>query len=363
MSWCFFVSVQGLESEVHLSSLKTATDQHHTSSLCIAGNMPVATTLFSEFVSSQSRGRLMQLIVMCSPLGLLTVAITQMLLLDALGWRWLIFILSLPSSVALAMAWGCDWVQESPRWLLTQGEEAAARHILETWMHIEASEPVLVALARVQSPRIEPAQDGVCGLTYCAKTTLVWAVWFFAEASSASLGVWLPTLLLARMSHQQMHSVFLVGTLGAFVGLLYEVLLIDRVGRQLVASVSFMFAAGVSVLLIFTDSVTGCLLALLGHMCFVQAGWSTLYVLTPETYPTYMRGTAVGAASAISRIASLLAPLGASALVGVNTDYRPGEPEQVSGGVAIFLALNGLCFALAATLIMLLPDAKGHVLR
>merc|ERR1712070_750933 len=171
----------------------------------IGGNMPCAMTLFSEFLTREARGRLMQLVVLCSPLGLFTVGLAQVLLLDAMGWRWLVAILSVPSALSLACA---GWLHESPRWLLLQGQGnvEGARRVLRS-MHptgheAQNIEPVMAALARLaqrdRNMGDVPHSIWEAGMRHI--TAVLWAVWVLAEAASASLGVWLPTILLSKLT-------------------------------------------------------------------------------------------------------------------------------------------------------------------
>ena len=41
---------------------------------------------------------------------------------------------------------------------------------------------------------------------------------------------------------------------------------------------------------------------------FTQGAWGALYAYTPEAYPTILRGTGMGAASGMTRIAGAIAP-------------------------------------------------------
>jgi len=59
--------------------------------------------------------------------------------------------------------------------------------------------------------------------------------------------------------------------------------------------------------------------------------YGSLYTFTPELFPAPVRGTGVGLASFINRIAGLCAPLVAASTIGPN----PNIPVYVAGGLIL----------------------------
>ena len=87
---------------------------------------------------------------------------------------------------------------------------------------------------------------------------------------------------------------------------------------------------------------------------FNLGAWGALYAVTPEVYPTPLRGTGTGSAAGFGRIASILAPLSVpvparprrqrgAALLGVRGVLRGGR-------VATWALPSGAEKALAETL-------------
>ena len=88
-------------------------------------------------------------------------------------------------------------------------------------------------------------------------------------------------------------------------------------------------------------------------MSFFNLGaWGALYAITPEIYPTVMRGTGAGAAAGFGRIASILAPLSVPFLL------------ERGGGEALVFGLFAAAFVVAAiAAFVLLPERRGVALE
>ena len=74
-----------------------------------------------------------------------------------------------------------------------------------------------------------------------------------------------------------------------------------------------------------------------------------LHAVTPEIYPTALRGTGSGWAAGFGRIASILAPLAV-------------PPLLVLGGNELTFAAFGVAFVLAAAASLALPELRGRAL-
>ena len=90
--------------------------------------------------------------------------------------------------------------------------------------------------------------------------------------------------------------------------------------------------------------IAGCLLSF-----FNLGAWGALYALSPEVFPTHLRGTGTGAAAGIGRLASIAAPLIVPPLVAF-------------GGTPLLFTLFALAFLTAATTVFFLPERRGQSL-
>ncbi|GAC1490734.1 MAG: hypothetical protein NVS2B11_15790 [Acetobacteraceae bacterium] len=79
--------------------------------------------------------------------------------------------------------------------------------------------------------------------------------------------------------------------------------------------------------------------------------WSVLYAYTPELYPTRIRATGSGFASAVGRLGSLLGP------------YIVGMVLPVAGTAGVFSLGAGAFVAAAAIVLLLGEETRGRALE
>ena len=82
---------------------------------------------------------------------------------------------------------------------------------------------------------------------------------------------------------------------------------------------------------------------------FNLGAWGALYAVTPEIYPTSLRGTGAGSAATIGRLAAIVAPLMVPVLL-------------TAGGSALTFAVFGAFFAIACVAAWGLVDLTGVAL-
>ena len=90
--------------------------------------------------------------------------------------------------------------------------------------------------------------------------------------------------------------------------------------------------------------VAGCLLSF-----FNLGAWGALYAVTPEVFPTWLRTTGAGTATAFGRFAAMSAPLTVPLL------------NSAGGWPLIFGAFAG-AFVVALVAALFLPERAGEVL-
>ena len=82
----------------------------------------------------------------------------------------------------------------------------------------------------------------------------------------------------------------------------------------------------------------------------VLGAWGALYAVTPEVYPTALRATGAGSATAFGRIAAIVAPLLVLPIRGV------------AGNLGLFTVF-AVAFGLAMIAAMFLPEWRGRELQ
>ena len=248
---------------------------------------------------------------------------------------------------------------ESVRFLESVGKHDQARGIVERF---EAS-PALFSQSKNQSVKAEDTTaHGAEESTGSAKVHSIWAtgqrrktislciIWFCINLSYYGAFIWIPALLSAQgFSLVKSFAFTLIMTLAQLPGYAAAAYLIEKWGRRATLAAfligSALAAAGYG--LAHSDVfiiIAGCLLSF-----FNLGAWGALYALSPEVFPTHLRGTGTGAAAGIGRLASIAAPLIVPPLVAF-------------GGTPLLFTLFALAFLTAATTVFFLPERRGQSL-
>lgn len=167
---------------------------------------------------------------------------------------------------------------------------------------------------------------------YMLRTALLWVSYFFTLMVVYIMLSWLPSLFMELgFSRQQgsMAQVFFM--IGAFFGTIVLGMLIDRYNKVFIIALMY---AGILAGLISLNAATtldGIYMAAALTGTFTIGGQGVLYAYGSFIYPTHLRGTGVGAASAIGRVGAMLGPTVAGMIIasgagasGVFTAAIPG---------------------------------------
>jgi putative MFS transporter len=105
---------------------------------------------------------------------------------------------------------------------------------------------------------------------------------------------------------------------------------------------TFVFAATMPGVALFGVGVSGVwpfLIGLLAASFFTLGAWGCIYAYTPELFPTEARGTGMGYAGGVGKIAAVIGPILAGLLVprGYLAALAPLAIAFVLGGLAVLL--------------------------
>ncbi|GEO93929.1 MFS transporter [Kocuria turfanensis] len=331
--------------------------------LGLGAELPVASTLVSEYSPRRIRGRLVVVLESFWAVGWIMAALVGYFVVPTSpdGWRWALVVGLAPAAYAVVVRRA---LPESVRFLESRGrtdEAEAAVRAFERAPALGRSRAESEGQARAAEPAAVPATgaEGLWSAGLRRRTGALWTVWFCVNFAYYGAFTWLPTLLLQQgFTLTTSFGYVLVITLAQLPGYAAAAWLIEVWGRRITLAV-FLGGSAVSAVLFGIVSVGTVVLPwqVIGSgmaLSFFNLGaWGALYAIGPELYPTALRGTGTGAAAAFGRIASILAPLSVPVLLGLG-----GERYDL---VVVF-AVFGAAFLVAAAAAFALPEQRGRTL-
>ena len=351
--------------------------------LGLGAELPVASTLMSEFAPRKIRGRVVVILEAFWAFGWIAAALVGYFVVPAEnGWRWALLIGTVPALWALVVRWK---MPESVRFLEQAGRHEEAEAVVRSFErspeiarrsgHSEQPDRRASSVAegaggqRASAEAVDGAASGTSSVPadpgsserhgwrdlwqgrLRRRTGAIWLAWFGVNFAYYGAFIWLPSLLVAK-GFDLVHSFgyTLIITLAQLPGYAAAAFLIEKWGRRITLAVFLAGSAGAAIWFGQADSVAMIIAAGMTLSAFNLGAWGALYAVTPELYPTALRGTGAGSAAAFGRIASILAPLSVPLLLSV-------------GGTGFAFLVFAVAFALACGAALLLPDLTGQALE
>lgn len=314
----------------------------------LGGELPVASTLLSEFAPKVKRGIMVVLLESFWAYGAVLAALIGYLVVgnESLGWRWAFLIGALPALYVFVLRRG---LPESPRFLVAHGRMREAEEVVRT---VEAASGQQLYRGRVTAThRLAPPIQRVSARelfegVFLRRTIVLWAMWATMNFSYYGIFLWLPLQFVRKGFTLEQALLFnLIIAVAQVPGYFAAAFLVERWGRK-PTLVSFLAACAVGafffgqVALEAKDVTT--ILAWGSVISFFNLGaWGVVYTYTPELYPTRLRGTGAGAAAAFGRLWAILAPLSIAVQIalfgGDQTVFLVFMAVMLLGGVIVWL--------------------------
>ncbi len=313
--------------------------------LGLGAELPVASTLVSEYAPARIRGRVVVILEAFWAVGWLAAAVIGYLVVPAEnGWRWALALGAVPAVYAIIVRLK---LPESVRFLESKGRteeaESAVRQFEEA-----------AGIDAVPSPPLPIAPTPGWRVLWTARfrrrTIALALTWIGVNFAYYGAFIWLPSLLHAQ-GHDLVKSFgfTLIITLAQLPGYACAAVLIEIWGRRPTLAV-FLAGAAISAVGMGLAPSTGWIILAGCMLSFFNLGaWGALYAITPEVFPTWLRTTGSGAATAFGRVAAMAAPLSVPFL------DRAGGWPLVFGAFAI-------SFVLAMISTLFLPEKSGEAL-
>ncbi|GAA4772817.1 MFS transporter [Citricoccus nitrophenolicus] len=323
----------------------------------LGGCIPVDYALVGEFTPRRHRGTVLTAMDGWWPIGAAACGFLSAWLVAEFGdWRLPMLAMILP---ALLVFFVRLQVPESPLFLIQQGREAEARDVIDAMVLRTGTERREYMMPQVPAPR--PLTVAALGEQLAELwrhswriTTVAWALFFTIMLVYYIALQWLPTFLIDA-GYEQSRAFIMTGAMAA-VGLLGVVVaawLVEKTGRKWLLAITAVVASFLLTALAALLDVPAAVLPLvLAFGLVVQIAIPVLYAYVSELYPTELRGSGFGWASAVSRIAAGVGPL-------VFVAYL----VPALGLAWSFLVTGALVVVAVVVMMRLAPETRGRDLE
>lgn len=275
----------------------------------IGGSLPQPGVYVSEYIPTKYRGRFLGLVEASWVYGALLSLIFPYFLLPTFGWRITFLVALVPLFLIPLVAF---FAPESLRFLQLKGRTDEAVSLLKKYKLVpadfkEAKVPTVVT----KKYGIVEGWKQLWSPNFRKRTLMLWVFWGSLVYTYYGIFTWLPTFYARPpLSFTVVKSIewVLIVTLAQVPGYYSAALLLDHVGRKPIAIIYLTLAGVGSVMLSMANDPSAILIWSAVISFFNLGAWSAMYTVTPELYPTYIRGTGSGTAASIGRIAGMFAP-------------------------------------------------------
>ena len=290
----------------------------------LGGCIPVDYALVGEFSPAKHRGRVLTALDGWWPVGATLCAFVSAWLITFADWRAVMLIMILPALLVFGVRL---FVPESPMYLASVGRHEEADAIVRRLVKATGADVTEWRRAEVAPPAATPGTwrgklAAISGQIadlwrWSTPLTLVaWSLFVSVLLLYYAALTWLPKILQTQGLADE--AAFIVTgqmTAVGIVGVVVSALLVEKIGRKWQLGLSSILAAGALVGFSWVLEASGVELSgtaqtlILVFGFLIQIAIPTLYTYVSELYPTSLRASGFGWASAASRVATGIAPL------------------------------------------------------
>jgi putative MFS transporter len=269
--------------------------------LAVGADYSIGSPLLGEFVQAKKRGNYLGVLEISWNVGYVVAYLIGYLInTNAPGaWRFILGASAVPAVICLFMRHG---LPESPRWLISKGHRDKALAIMRD--NMEAEDPGDMLKEEV----VETQWKLLFSPHYLRRTIFACTFWIAIVLPYFALTFFQPTILKSLGLGGNVLLGALLGTIIALVGATIGWYIVDKVGRRKIL-IPPMFVCAIFLLLAAAHNA---LPAQVGAICFF--GYLFSYgimsilpgIYPEEIFPSSVRGSGVGIATAASRAAAAL---------------------------------------------------------
>lgn len=308
------------------------------SGIGIGGVLPTCMALLTDYTPKRKAN--LSTIIMLSffPLGGIVAGFTGIYFIPHLGWQSVYWIAAIP---LIFLPFMYKYFHDSPAMLLSKGRKKELYSVLskvnpEAAITEKTEFEIVEEDKNVSSPvKLLFTNNRALG------TTMIWVAFFMCLLMINGLTTWLPKLMFNagyELSSSLSFSIAL--NIGAFFGTVIFGLLVDKFGVKKVIIPVFLLASLSLTLLGFKSNMTilYLLISIAGGCIF--GAQSISYSFVVQYYPSSIRSTGIGFASAIGRIGGIIGPTFGGILIALGLSLKMNFISYAIPGIIAAIAFS-----------------------
>jgi len=300
--------------------------------LALGCDYPTAHLMISESIPSSYRGRLVLAAFAFQAVGAMMGTVVGFVILSSFeavdAWRWMYAVAIVPAALVLI---GRFFITRSSHWLLLRGHIELAEREVERLLQRSPQYPRKVKL-RVPHGHFHSKHTRSFWSLFSREnrgaTILASVPWFLQDLATYGIGIFTPTILASMIGTRSSHARNLADVVhddllaakGAImidglliVGIIFAVMLADRVGRIRLQVFGFIGCAAGLFLATLSTSFEGTAKMVILYAGFMIFNFMTnigpnamTYLLAGEVFPTNVRGMGAGFAASFAKVGAVL---------------------------------------------------------
>ncbi len=288
----------------------------------IGADYPISSSIQAEFSPKRIRGRFLVINMLFWTIGSIAFYLLSIPIVVYGGsYAWRIMYIT-GTIIPIAVIISRTAIPESPYWLVKSGKNPEAENVVRSFrdeIKVKDVEPPKVAKGTTSFKELR---------NFLPMIFFVTIAWFSYDVSSYGVWSYTPVLFFSSLSYTYSIIATLLEEIPVIIGVLISLTFIEKVGRKKLQAIGFGMA-GISLLIfgIYTQKNSPSFILLftafaLMHIFHNIGPTNTTYLYPVEIFPTRIRGTAMGIATAASRIGAILGVFAFPLIISkLNTSY------------------------------------------